>query len=496
MLPDLTPAAARALEAAQCLALARGAAEVQPTDLLHGMVSEEEGRPALVLAQAGADLAALRQPTPEEVGSAEPIPLARTTEAVLFRARELAHDLAAEGSVNTESLLLALVRNDEPARQKLEAAGVTVARLEAVLTPSPPVLELDEPLHLDEPAERQDTARAMDAAANRAREALRVAEDYCRFVLDDRLLTGQLKALRHDLAAALEFLPDSFLLAARDTPGDVGTTLTTEREQARHSLRQVAHVNLKRLQEALRSLEEFAKLADRRAAQALEQLRYRAYTLERAILLGSDARRRLADARLYVLLTGKLCAAALDWTIAEAAAGGATIFQLREKDLDDRALLARARQVRRWTRQAGAIFIVNDRPDISRLADADGVHLGQDDLPVREARRVLGPDALVGVSTHSLAQLRQAVLDGASYVGVGPTFASVTKDFAEFPGPDYVRQATAETSLPAFVIGGMNPDTIAAAVAAGARRVAVSQAVCAADDPRAAAAALLHALPP
>src|SRR5205085_7154473 len=102
----------------------------------------------------------------------------------------------------------------------------------------------------------------------------------------------------------------------------------------------------------------------------------------------------------------------LDWTIAEVAAGGAHIIQLREKGLADRELLERARNVRRWTRQAGLLFIVNDRPDIARLVEADGVHLGQDDLPLHAARRIVGPDLLIGVSTHSLEQLRQAVLDG------------------------------------------------------------------------------------
>src|SRR5205807_8984108 len=113
----------------------------------------------------------------------------------------------------------------------------------------------------------------------------------------------------------------------------------------------------------------------------------------------------------------------------EAAAGGADVFQLREKDLPDGRLLERARDVRRWTREVGALFIVNDRPDVARLAEADGVHLGQGDMPVKDARRILGPDALIGVSTHDLDQLRQAVLDGAGYVGVGPTFPSQTKQF-------------------------------------------------------------------
>jgi thiamine-phosphate pyrophosphorylase len=115
-------------------------------------------------------------------------------------------------------------------------------------------------------------------------------------------------------------------------------------------------------------------------------------------------------------------------------------------------------------------------------------------MSVKDARRIVGAGALIGVSTHDLGQVRQAVLDGASYIGVGPTFPSGTKSFGEFPGLDFVRQALAETSLPAFVIGGVNQETVAAAAAAGARRVAVSQAICQAEDPRSAATALRRAL--
>src|SRR5205807_346035 len=158
----------------------------------------------------------------------------------------------------------------------------------------------------------------------------------------------------------------------------------------------------------------------------------------------------------------------------EAADGGTQVVQLREKRLDDRELLERARDVRRWTRKVGVLFIVNDRPDIARLAEADGVHLGQDDLRIREARRILGPDALIGVSTHNLEQVRRAVLEGASYIGVGPAFASSTKAFEELAGLEFVRAATAETSLPAFVLGGVTTTNVAEVVAAGGRRVAVS----------------------
>jgi thiamine-phosphate pyrophosphorylase len=247
---------------------------------------------------------------------------------------------------------------------------------------------------------------------------------------------------------------------------------------------EVIQANCKRLEESLRSLEEFGKLLNSAMSTRLEKLRYHAYTIERALLLGTSSRERLKGCVLQVLLTGSLCSAALDWTIAESAAGGADIIQLREKELSDRGLLERARNVRRWTRDAGVLFIMNDRPDIARLVEADGVHLGQDDMPVKEARRIVGPDMLIGVSTHSVEEVRQAVLDGASYLGVGPTFPSRTKSFGHFPGLDFVRQAAAETTIPQFIIGGVTAATLSSAVEAGARRVAVSAAVCQADDPR------------
>jgi thiamine-phosphate pyrophosphorylase len=414
---------------------------------------------------------------------------------VLDRAASVAVELSGERTVASEHLLLSLLRSDEPLRRQLEALGLHFAELESgIAGPNVLPIRIDVPLELAEGTEQMDTARILDASANRAREAIRVVEDYCRFHLDDKFLSGELKKLRHDLTEILTTWSTDLLLESRETLRDVGTTLSMPREQTRHSLGAVVQANLKRLQEALRSLEEYGKLQSPSMGQSLERLRYRCYTLERAILLGSIARQRLADARLYVLVTGSLCAASLDWTIQEAAAGGAQIIQLREKDLSDRELLERARKVRDLTHKAGVLLILNDRPDIARLAEADGVHLGQDDMPVKEARRIVGPDAVIGVSTHSIEQVRQAVLEGASYIGIGPVFASATKEFTELPGPELVRRGAVETSLPAFVIGGVNLNTIQAVMEAGARRVAVSQAICRADDPRPVAAEMRRRL--
>jgi thiamine-phosphate pyrophosphorylase len=132
------------------------------------------------------------------------------------------------------------------------------------------------------------------------------------------------------------------------------------------------------------------------------------------------------------------------------------------------------------------LFIVNDRPDIAVLSDADGVHVGQDELSVADCRTMVGSKRLVGVSTHSLAQARQATLDGADYIGCGPTFPSQTKAFEDFPGLEFLRAVQGEIHIPAFAIGGINGENIAGVLEAGFRCVAVSNAVTAAPEPAAA----------
>jgi thiamine-phosphate pyrophosphorylase len=135
---------------------------------------------------------------------------------------------------------------------------------------------------------------------------------------------------------------------------------------------------------------------------------------------------------------------------------------------------------------------MNDRPDLAVLARADGVHVGQEEVSVKDARSIVGPDMLVGVSTHSIEQARQAVLDGANYIGVGPTFPSGTKRFAQFPGVELLRAVAEEIRLPAFAIGGIERANLAEVLAAGFTRIAVSRAISSAADPVQAAKELLE----
>jgi thiamine-phosphate pyrophosphorylase len=177
---------------------------------------------------------------------------------------------------------------------------------------------------------------------------------------------------------------------------------------------------------------------------------------------------------------------------ADLVAGGARLLQLRLKDASTRELLAAARAVRALTTRAGALLLVNDRPDVALAAHADGVHLGQDDLPVAAARTVLGPGALIGVSTHDVEQARTAAADGADYVGVGPVFATSTKRGALPPrGLALVRAVRTAVPLPLVAIGGITPETAAGVRAAGADAVAMIGALVRAAD---VAATVRHAL--
>lgn len=329
--------------------------------------------------------------------------------------------------------------------------------------------------------------RILDANANRAGEGLRVIEEYARFVLDDPHLAGGWKTLRHDLQTALSEIPPAWRLAARATQSDVGVELTTPQEADRADARAVAAASAERVAQAFRCLEEYAKPLGGHLAGRIEQLRYRSYTLSAAMQLSDGSRQRLREARLYLLIDARESTAALEALARAALEAGVDVLQLREKRQPDRTVLQRARCLRQITRAMGKLLIINDRPDLAALADADGVHVGQDELPVAEARRILGPERLVGVSTHSLEQARQAVLDGANYLGCGPTFPSRTKAFTEFAGLPLLRQVSAEIQTPAFAIGGIDATNVSQVTAAGFSRIAVSGAILQASDPAAAA---------
>jgi thiamine-phosphate pyrophosphorylase len=202
----------------------------------------------------------------------------------------------------------------------------------------------------------------------------------------------------------------------------------------------------------------------------------------------SERRSRLARARLYLICDATPGGRPLADVLVPALRGGVDLFQLRMKGADDAEVLAAAAVARQACAAAGALFILNDRPDLVAAAGADGAHVGQDDLPLARARELAGEDRLIGQSTHSPAQVDAGA--GADYLGVGPVHVTPTKPGRPAVGTDLVAYAAGHATIPFFAIGGLDGATVAAALRAGATRVAIVRAIAEAADPEAAARAL------
>lgn len=207
-----------------------------------------------------------------------------------------------------------------------------------------------------------------------------------------------------------------------------------------------------------------------------------------------DRRERLARARLYVVTDGRQSRGDLSAFLDTVLSAGVDIIQLRDKDAEAGDLLRWGETFRKQAAKHDALFFVNDRPDVAAVLEADGVHVGQNDLPVEASRRFVGREKLLGLSTHDPEQLEAAPPD-ADYVCVGPVFETPTKEGRPGTGLDYVRFAAEREDRPWFAIGGINEETLPDVVEAGARRIVVVRAVTEADDPAEAVRRLLKALP-
>lgn len=546
---EFTAATKRAIREASQWGWGGSHGVLQAPAVLLGLLAEPECRAALVLEEHGIDSASIlaRWSGLDRSGpSSEPIPVASSytedesdemvppffspeTESAIAIATDWLADLPRPLTLATEHLLMGLAACDNEVGAWLRAHQVSADTLREETLKQYGLV--NQPLDIEEvdtgglePWEEEATyltegkqvalsgtdhcprsgdpesvlhanvVRLLDASANRAREALRVVEDFGRFTLDDRYLVERLKALRHQLTSALASIALSDRLAMRDTQGDVGTSVSTDTEQRRHDIYDVLAANFTRLEEALRSLEEFGKIGNSGFAQQIEQIRYDTYTLQKAVHSTIEGLQRLCDKRLYVLIDGRSSVEAFEESVSSLVEVGVDIIQLRDKTLGDRELLDRAHRLRNLTVSSETLFVMNDRPDLAVLASADGVHVGQEELAVRDVRQIVGPRMLVGVSTHNLAQARQAVLDGASYLGVGPIFPSGTKTFGEFPGLAFAEQVAREVQLPAYAIGGIEASNLDDVLATGIYRIAVSGAVISAANPARAARTLLDRL--
>ncbi len=349
-----------------------------------------------------------------------------------------------------------------------------------------------------------DATVAQIIAVNLARadEGLRVAAQDVRSRFDDRRLTALIEQLRDDLAAAAKDLPAAEAGDARHTPDDAAAGNRAESRQHETSPEETLRAATRHIAEAMRVVEEYGEIADPGLAGSMKALRRRTYELDKCIQergqlrsvssrcqIGEapSVRARFRDVQLYVLLTESLCRG--PWWEAAAAAieGGADCIQLREPALGDAELFSRAARLAVLCQEQDVLFVVNDRPDVARLAQADGVHVGQHDLPVAAAREIVGANALVGKSTHTLDQVKSAMQEAPDYIAVGPMFASSTKPQGHIAGLATLRQATRLLDVPHVAIGGITAQHLPSLLAAGCRCVAVCQAVIAQSDVRAAA---------
>lgn len=310
-------------------------------------------------------------------------------------------------------------------------------------------------------------------------------EEYCRFVLNHPGFTARTKEMRHRLSRSLGELAGDQLLTCRDTEGDVGTHTRVPQQMARTSLEDSLAAGCKRVTEALRALTEVLKTDDPSLAQAIEDLRYQAYTLEKDIVVFGRPVEKYRRCRLYVIITSDTPAEVLALT-QKLCVGGADCIQLRSKQLVDQARFQLTQQFVKLCRTAQVLSVVNDRIDLAVACQADGVHLGLDDLPVAAARRLQTEPLIIGKTTHNPAELAEACAENPTYIALGPAFATGTKPGLTPAGLDYIKQGLntlASTGLGHVVIGGITMDNVDQVLDAGAQTIAVCQAITQAPDP-------------
>jgi thiamine-phosphate pyrophosphorylase len=304
---------------------------------------------------------------------------------------------------------------------------------------------------------------------------LRIIEEWCRFALNNVEMANECKQMRQELG----MWHTAEIRAARNTVGDVGTGLTHPREEERADIEQVLQANLCRVQEALRVLEEYGKLSSPKMSSGCKQMRYRVYTLE-SNLLTYRRRQLLTTARLYLVTSPKHD---LLPRVEAALQGGLTLVQYRGKETDDIDQLAIAQKMCQLCHRYGALFILNDRVDLALAVNADGVHLGQQDISIDVARQLLGSQKIIGRSTTNPDEMARAIKEGADYIGVGPVYETPTKPGKTAAGLEYVEYAVKNATVPWFAIGGIDTDNISDVVKTGASGVAIVRAIMESEQP-------------
>ncbi len=302
-------------------------------------------------------------------------------------------------------------------------------------------------------------------------------EETVRFILDDKNLTLKLKNLRHSILNQLNLLPQkNELIFSRFSEKDVGARL---KDEPRKSVEDLLNANFRRVQEAERALEEYGKLISSFWGERFRDLRFQTYLLEKEV---RSKWKKKIDYSLYLITPSSLPEEELLRKVQQAVEAGASVVQLREKDIPDREFLSRALVIKKILPPHVGL-IINDRVDIALACEAQGVHLGQDDLSVNFARKLMGEGKIIGKSTHSLQQAEKAQEEGADYIGIGPIFPTSTKKLVYSPlGPEIISMVKKKLEIPVVAIGGISEANIHQVLAAGADGIAVISAVFSRDD--------------
>jgi thiamine-phosphate pyrophosphorylase len=328
--------------------------------------------------------------------------------------------------------------------------------------------------------------RIIDANFNRCREGLRVIEDILRFYLELSFFED-FKNIRHELKKVEQRIHPKAVLA-RDSQRDLGQR-SFEVEQGRESFHQVLTANFKRAEESLRTLEETLKIDHRESVPAIKKIRYQVYTLEKRVF---EMLQKKIDLTLYLVTDSRHNPKPLEQVVEEAIRGGVSIVQLREKHLFDCEILEKGKKVLEVCRKNGVPLLIDDRADICLALDAHGVHIGQRDLPVSAVRSILGPGKIIGKSTHSLEQAREAVSEDIDYFAFGPLYATPTKDYTPvgLDKIEEVRKISRQSGKPVVFIGGITRETLEEVAGHKPGAVAVVREIMASEDPARSAADL------
>ncbi len=337
------------------------------------------------------------------------------------------------------------------------------------------------------PQEEPVVAQLIDANLDRAREGLRVVEEWCRFSLTNKNLVITLKDWRQQLGRHHH----KIYKQARNTSSDQGLGLAHPAQRDRHTPEHIVLANCARVQEALRVLEEFARKNNPELAKCAANIRYNLYDLEVKIIKGNNTfkrKKRLAECKICLITSPQKN---LIKKVTEALESGINMVQYRDKISTDLEKFNIATKLANLCKKNDSLFIINDRIDLVIAVKADGVHLGQDDIPTYKARSILGTEYLIGRSTHSIEQLKNAEDEGCDYIGVGPIYETKTKPNSKSLGSNFILEASKLTKIPWFAIGGINTLNIKEVLNSGASRIAVISAIMNSENPTQSTSELL-----